>query len=556
MLKTDRLRFPLLLLIVCLFLSAHDMSGVTNASEANSGDRTLLLVDDHHVLYRAGTKRIFHRADVYAANPVVREDQPWELAIAWSSIHRNSQTGLYQLWYQAYAGGRDPRKTHRCVVCYAESKDGVHFTKPMLKLHDFKTDRKPWEGAFAETNIVLLGSGGHGDRYCNSVLIEPGETDPARRYKMLYYDFSPDDNNQEWPGWHAAFSPDGIHWSKSPKNPLNRTAYGGRTQQPLFVDEDPYREQWDKRKNLMRKNWLLPISMSDAVDVFFDPQREEYAVYGKCWLNGPDGGLAWKHAMARSSSKDFLNWSVPEIVCSPDDQDAANTEFHNSPVFFYNNCYFCLNQILRARGETVGAKADLMHIELMISRDGIHWERPCRELSFIPQQEFSSGGIFTNATPVFLNDSIHFYYGGYTSGAIGGGSKLTDASQQSGVGLATLPLDRFAGIRPVALSAQSTLKKPLENIGQVTLKPLDLEEIQQITVNGNAAEGQIQVELLNADGYRIRGFTKTDSEILKGDSLAHQVNWKKQTLKDLPPGKYMLRLHLNNAEVFAVTLKK
>ncbi|EDL62158.1 hypothetical protein [Gimesia maris] len=551
MLKIARLCFQLSLFLVCPLITVS----VSHAAEPGSSEKTLLLVDDHHVLYRAGTRRVFHHANAYAENPVVREDQPWELAIAWSSIYRNPQTGLYQLWYQAYAGERDPRKTHRCVVCYAESEDGIHFTKPMLKLHDFKTDRKPWEGSFPETNIILLASGGYGDRYCNSVLYEPGETDPARRYKMLYYDFSPDENQQEWPGWHAAFSPDGIHWTKSSRNPLNQTAYGGRTLQPLFTEEDPYKEQWDKRKNFMRKQWLLPLSMSDAVDVFYDPKQKEYAVYGKCWLNGPDGGLAWKHAMARSSSKDFLSWSAPEIVCSPDDEDAANTEFHNSPVFFYNDCYFCLNQILRARGEAVGAKADLMHIELMISRDGIHWDRPCRELSFIPQQPFSSGGIFTNATPVFLQDSIRFYFGGYTSGAIGGGSKLTDASQQSGVGLATLPLDRFAGIRPVELSAQSTLKKPLKNIGQVTLKPLDLKDIQEITVNADATKGKIQVELLTAAGFRVPGFSKTDAKPLTGDSLTHPVGWKKQTLKDLPAGKYMLRLHLDHAEVFAVTLK-
>ena len=104
-------------------------------------------------------------------------------------------------------------------------------------------------------------------------------------------------------------------------------------------------------------------------------------------------------------------------------------------------------------------------------------------------------------------------------------------------------------------SAQSTLKKPLKNIGQVTLKPLDLKDIQEITVNANATAGQIQVELLTATGFRIPGFSKADSNPLTGDSLTHPVGWKKQTLADLPAGKYMLRLHLDDAEVFAVTLK-
>lgn len=127
--------------------------------------RTLLLVDDHHVLYRSGTRRVFHPAKLNPTNPVIREDKPWEMAIGWTSVVRHPETGRYQLWYQAYAGGRDARKSHKCVVCLAESDDGVTFTKPNSGIHDFKTDRKPFAGHHTETNIVLLGDGGYGDRY-------------------------------------------------------------------------------------------------------------------------------------------------------------------------------------------------------------------------------------------------------------------------------------------------------------------------------------------------------------------------------------------------------
>lgn len=525
--------------------------------EADGATRTLLLVDDHHVLYRSGTKRVFHAATLNPTNPVIREDKPWEMAIGWTSIVRHKETGKYQLWYQAYAGGRDARKSHKCVVCLAESDDGIAFTKPTLGIHDFKMDREPLPGLHTDTNIVLLGGGGYGDRYANSVLFEPGESNESKRYKMLYTDFSKDSDGQEWPAFHAAFSPDGIHWTKSPRNPLNQTAYGGRSLQPPFDDEDVYAEVWDKRKNFFRKTWKIPLSMSDAADVMYDPNCGKYVAYGKAWIQGPAGGLAWKHAMARSESVDFLTWSKPQIVSGPDDLDPPNTEFHTSPVFFYKGCYFCLNQILNARGEAIGAKADAMHIELMISRDGIRWERPFRDQHFIAgsDQSFSNGGIFTNATPVFLDDAIRFYYGGYNSGTIGGGAKLTDPSQQSGVGFASITLDRFAGIRPVALSAQSTLKKPLENIGQITLKPLDLKGAQDISMNGDATEGIIRVEILNEEGYRMHGFSKDDAIPLTGDSLSHRVRWKNKTLDQLPPGRYSLRLHLDNAEAFALCVR-
>jgi len=517
--------------------------------------RHLLFVDDHHILYRSGTKRVFHPSTLNPTNPVIREDRAWEMAIGWTSVVRHPNTGKYQLWYQAYGGGRDPRKTHKCVVCLAESDDGVNFTKPTLGVYDFDGVRSG-EGMIEDTNIVLLGGGGYGDRYANSVLFEPAEPNTEKRYKMLYTDFALDDDGREWPGFLAAFSPDGIHWTKSDRNLLNRTAYGGRGLQPPFSDEDPYSEKWDERKKFLRKNWPLPMSMSDAADVFFDPNLGKYVVYGKSWIQGPAGGLAWKHAMARIESADFLNWSKPQIVSSTDDEDPANTEFHTSPVFFYKGCYFSLNQILSARGEAIGAKADAMHIELMTSRDGIRWDRNFRDEPFIDSKEqaFSNGGIFTNSTPVILDDEIRFYYGGYNSGAIGGGAKLTDPSQQSGVGFSSIPLDRFAGIRPMAISAQSTLKKPLENIGQITLKPLNLDGVRELSINANASAGSVRVELLNEDGFRVRGFSKDDCSPITKDGLDQRVVWKGSSLEDLAAGKYMIRLHLDNAEVFALTL--
>src|SRR5512133_862879 len=158
--------------------------------------------------------------------------------------------------------------------------------------------------------------------------------------------------------------------------------------------------------------------------------------------------------------------------------------------------------------------------------------------------------MFTNSTPVLLKDEIRFYYGAYSQGATGG----DDYHLQSGIGLAILPLDRFAGVRPVALSSQPTLKQPLKNVGQVTLKPLDLRQYAGLTLNADASAGTIRVELLDDQGRRVPGFSVGDAVAITGDSLRHPVAWKGRSLSDLPPGVYMPRLHLHNATVYAVTL--
>jgi hypothetical protein len=66
--------------------------------------------------------------------------------------------------------------------------------------------------------------------------------------------------------------------------------------------------------------------------------------------------------------------------------------------------------------------------------------------------------------------------------------------------------------------------------------------------------GTVRVEVLDGNGRRIRGFTREDASPLKGDQLAHSPRWNGRTLADLEPGEYMLRLHLENAKVFAIDL--
>jgi len=486
--------------------------------------RTILLVDDHDVLYRSGSERALNPAGRFEGNPVIKQDKPWEAAIGWVSVYRDT-AGKYQLWYQAYAGARAQQKTHRCVVCYAESDDGIHFTKPDLGLYSFNDIK--------DTNIVLIANGGYSDRYANSVVFDPRDKDASRRYKMAYTDFAVDEG-KEYPGLNVAFSPDGIHWTKYPKAPLHRTSYGNYESPVPYTDETG------------GKFWNNPLTMSDAVDVFYDPVRKVFVSYAKMWIDGPAGGMYWKHAMGRIESKDFIHWKDPELVLTPDDQDAPSVEFHTTPVFYYDDRYFCLNQILnRAVGGGV------MDIELMVSRDGYDWDRPFRKEFFLPRSapgKFDSGSILTNSTPVILDDEIRFYYGGYGAGATSG----DDENMPSGVGFASVPLDRFAGIRPVAKSDQPTLKMPLEHIGQVTLKPSDLSGVKGITLNADASNGSIRVELLNSRGRRIRGFSADDCVPIKGDSLAHEVSWKDRS--DLPHERCMIRIHLDNATVYALSI--
>ena len=145
-----------------------------------------------------------------------------------------------------------------------------------------------------------------------------------------------------------------------------------------------------------------------------------------------------------------------------------------------------------------------------------------------------------------LEDEIRFYFGGaenpwsFGKKANEWGSKKK--LPKTGIGIAILPLDRFAGIRP------------LEKIGQITLRSRSLATTESITVNADASQGNIRVELLDATGYRISKFSKAEAISIAGDSIRHRVAWKDAALSTLPEGDVMIRIHLDNAEVFAISL--
>jgi hypothetical protein len=494
------------------------------AVNLGAAEQTLLFVDDHDILYRPATRRVLHQPLRHEANPLIT-GPTLKNQIAYCSVHREAKSGRYQIWYQM--AGNDT------VVCYAESADGITWTKPDLDLINLK--------GIQDRNAVLSSV----EQYGASVVVDPPGGDESRRYKLAYWSIPPADPAKAHPkdprgpdgGLFVAFSPDGIHWNKEP-GPTLRGTYGRITDPPL-ADEKPF---------------FGPLSsVSDVLDASHDPLRNKYVIYAKGWIDGPDGRTFWKRAIVRTESADFLQWSPPQLVMAPDEHDGLRpaaypgtrqgVQLHGAPVFVHHGVYFALLQI--ADFETHG----LQPIELAISRDGITWSRPFRREMFIPAgppDAFDTGRLWSNATPVFLDNEIRFYFGG-AENPWHFGKKISEWGSKkklpkTGIGLATLPLDRFAGLRPI------------EKVAQITLRPRSLAGVTKLTVNANASQGTLRVELLSERGYRIPGFTKADATPIKADDLRHAVTWKATKLDQLPPGEVMIRLHLDNTEAFALTL--
>ena len=121
--------------------------------EAESiGTRLEPLVDDYLLEQVTGSARLV------VQKPLPREvalsaDKPWEgNTSAYYTVIQDE--GKIRLYYRGSHFGEESKKeTHREVTCYAESTDGLHFTKPELGLFEF-------EGSKAN-NIVWNGPGTH-----------------------------------------------------------------------------------------------------------------------------------------------------------------------------------------------------------------------------------------------------------------------------------------------------------------------------------------------------------------------------------------------------------
>ena len=107
-----------------------------------------------------------------------------------------------RMWYMG-SGRRDGYRSHR--ICYAVSRDGLHWEKPALGLVEYNGSTR--------NNLVSL-RGGACDLLAVPVLHDPDDPDPRRRFKLAF-------ECREYDKLlSVAFSPDGLRWTESPHNPV------------------------------------------------------------------------------------------------------------------------------------------------------------------------------------------------------------------------------------------------------------------------------------------------------------------------------------------------
>ena len=505
------------------------------------GESTLLL-DQHTVARTSRLTQKFFPAKKHPANPVMRRTEPWEGVgpYLWGNrVMQDERTGELRMWYIAYDYDGNFYRWG-----YATSKDALHWTKPDLGVETFR-------GGPAR-NLLPLGP--HPEKGTRSIARDPRpETPPDRRYLGVRFTYE---------GEFVSFSPDGIHWTEHPSNPV------------WHVPSDIIHVMWDERRNCFTayyKMWELAgteLTESGEEKPFlaylptFDNKK---IAEGKESFEGPvvhfktngaaevkvknfvlraanqgadDGGGnslsgAWsaKRVQAWAQSDDGIHWKNEQVLLRADalDPPTANIQF----MYVMQRGGYYLGFL------TMHDEEGHFRIQLAWSADGLRWSRPWREpwLDVGTGEAFDRGMVLGPADPIFWETEMWFPYGGFPI-------LHSDTRQdwESAIGLAVMRLDGFAAWEAGADS------------GELVTQPF-LCTGDRLFVNAEAQNGSITVEVLDDRGKRIKGFDSKSCRAIATDTLAKNgdgwVQWKKEKdLRRLKGKRIQLRFTVKKARVY------
>lgn len=420
-------------------------------------------------------------------------DEPWEgNSSGYCTVFRDGDR--CRMYYKGLGLTSDDEDTHPHYTCYAESSDGIHWTKPDLGLVEFGNSR--------HSNIIWDGWGG------DHVFVPFRDTNPDCAVDATYKAFCP-----TWPQvgprlW-ALKSTDGIRWSLLHPEPV--------------MDQGYFDSQ-----NL----------------AFWDPGRTRYVAYFRDFrtLPGhrpfrpgirPDERIDLRDVKFATSA-DFVHWSDPvwlEYPGAPDEHIYTNQvlPYPRAPHLWLG---FPM-RFLPFRTEIDGGQWGLSDGLFMSTRDGVRFRRwgeafirpglqPSR---WISRRNMTAWGLLQTRSELDGPEELSLYS---PEGLKEGGNRLRRF---------TLRLDGFVSVH-ARLAGGELLTKPLTFSGT------------QLSLNGStSAAGSLVVEILDATDYK----PLARSEEWYGDDVEYRVRWQgRDDLQGICGRPVRLRFRLSDADLFAI----
>ncbi|MCX5658649.1 MAG: hypothetical protein NTW19_02875 [Planctomycetota bacterium] len=391
------------------------------------------------------------------------------------------------------------------MVCVAESPDGIHWTRPALDL--LRT------AVFPGNNGVWLGVGDNlkGLHGFSPFLDTNPACPPEQRFKAV-------GGTEGWPieGLWGMTSPDGFRWS------------------------------------LLGDKALITAGAFDSHNlVFWDALRGQYRAYVRDF--NPDG-----RGIRTATSDDFVNWTEPQWLDYPGaEREQLYTNnvqpYPRAPHLFVG---FPARYVERPWSPSIEALPELEHRRkrakinerfgasltdsvFMSSRDGKSFRRW--------GEAFIRPGLRAEGNWTYGDNYMAWGMIPTPSDLPGGGMELSFYASEhywrgksTAVRRFTLRMDGFVSVNA-----------PLRG-GRLVTKPL-LFAGSRLALNLSAsAAGSVRVEILDAQGKSIEGFTADDAYETLGDGLAQVVQWKGgPSVARLAGQPIRLAMTIRDADVYA-----
>ncbi len=449
------------------------MANTENPAEI--GEDRQLFVDDYWIADSSGVERVLHSPTRQSV--ALEPEHPWEVG-GLSYLIAFPDQGKYRGWYRADPMLQD--SDYNSITCYAESDDGINWTKPNVGLIEFNGSK--------DNNIVWTEPG------INLAPFKDANPDakPEEQYKAFI---------RVRRVMHALSSPDGLQWK------------------------------------MMREEPILTDYPFDTLNLaFWDTWRKEYVGYcrGVAGQGSSDffTGVRW---IRRATSKDFLNWGPLENI------DCGDTPWEH---FYTNSCI----QYERAPGTYLMFPSRFVHdrvpnpewtydtgvsdIVFMSSRDGSNFDRSFLEAFIRPGTDFNNWhdrGIYFEVGILHTSDTEMTMYG------------------MENAHLPTQRIRRYTLRTDGFVSVNGGYKG-----GEFTTRPLIFSGISLELNYATSAVGSLKVEIQDADGHAIPGFSLDDCPETFGDEIDGKVSWNGGGDVSSLAGKAVrLRFLLKDADVYA-----
>ena len=467
-------------------VSAQSVLAAANVREIASDK--ILLIDKEFFADSTGIRLKLHPARK-TGERILFAEHPWEsLELNWFSVLQYG--GKFQMWYECYDvdGWRtDGMAGDDTSFCYAESTDGIHWTKPKLGLFEYHGSK--------DNNILFRQIGPPGARsrvHGAGVLVDP-LAPTQQRFKAvsqgLFSGFG--DEPYRVAGMTSA---DGLTWTRYPQ-PIC----------PLFADSQ-YSGFWDQR-------------------------LRQYVIYGRVGGHG--------RAIGRAASDRFDRFEPLSLVLQSDEADPADSDLYNPACVQLptaDGVYLMCPSLYQH-------KPDTLDIRLAVSRDGVQWTWPERETAFIPlgkPGESDSGSLYMANGCLAVGDELWFYYSG---------SPLKH--QEASFEKLSQPANRRVFRRAVVQRDRLVSATAAAETGRITTPTLKFSGARLRVNANVRPRGVLRVGLLDEQGTPIPGRRTEDCQPIAGDHLQTTIQWADGAdVSSWAARPIKLRFDLEDADLF------